>query len=283
MSRAAPVMSSIAGAPASAGPMAQITDVEFVRLRDWLKGAAGIHLGAAKRTLVTSRLAKRLRETGCTTFTDYQRLIDTGGDERQIAIDLLTTNETYFFREPGHFEFLAELLPTLPPQRVVRVWSAACSSGEEPYSVAMLLASQLRMRPWEVVATDISTRMLDAARTGLFRMERAARIPAALRSEYCLRGTGQYEGMLLVARSLRERVQFAHANLTGPLPDVGEFDVIFLRNVMIYFDTETKRRVVEQLITRLRPGGHLVIGHSESLNDVTRLVHSLAPSIYVRA
>ena len=263
--------------------MAQITDVEFVRLRDWLKGAAGIHLGAAKRTLVTSRLAKRLRETGCTTFTDYQRLIDTGGDERQIAIDLLTTNETYFFREPGHFEFLAELLPTLPPQRVVRVWSAACSSGEEPYSVAMLLASQLRMRPWEVVATDISTRMLDAARTGLFRMERAARIPAALRSEYCLRGTGQYEGMLLVARSLRERVQFAHANLTGPLPDVGEFDVIFLRNVMIYFDTETKRRVVEQLITRLRPGGHLVIGHSESLNDVTRLVHSLAPSIYVRA
>lgn len=266
--------------PAEAGGVPHITEAEFARLRDWLHAGTGIHLGEGKRTLVTSRLAKRLRETGAGTFTAYLRLIAADAAERQVAVDLLTTNETYFFREPKHFDFLQALLPTLPAGRPVRIWSAACSTGEEPYSIAMLLDSQLRGRPWEILGTDISSRVLDAARSGHYRMERARGIPPELLSRYCLKGTGRHEGTMLVARGLRERVRFEHANLNAPLPDFGDFDVIFLRNVMIYFDIETKRDVVARLVTHLRPGGHLLVGHSESLNDVSRAVQAVAPAIY---
>jgi chemotaxis protein methyltransferase CheR len=269
-----------AAPPAPAGGMPQITDAEFMRLRDWLEATTGIHLNAGKRTLVTSRLARRLNENGVGTFTDYLKLVAASATERQMAVDLLTTNETYFFREPRHFDFLQRLLPQLPAAQPVRVWSAACSTGEEPYSIAMLLDSQLRGRPWEIVATDISSRVLEAARAGHYRMERARGIPRELLSRYCLKGTGRHEGTLLVSRSLRERVRFEHANLNAPLPDFGEFDVIFLRNVMIYFDTETKRDVVARLIAHLRPGGHFLVGHSETLNDVSRSLQSIAPSIY---
>lgn len=262
------------------GGMPQITAVELTRLREWLKAAAGIHLGTGKGTLVTSRLARRLRETSADTFTEYLRLLAADANERQVALDLLTTNETYFFREPRHFDFLQRLMPTLPTGRPIRIWSAACSTGEEPYSIAMLLASQLRSRSWEILATDISSRVLEAARAGHYRMERARGIPLELLARFCLKGTGTQEGTLLVTRSLRERVRFEHANLNAPLPDVGEFDVIFLRNVMIYFDLETKRDVVARLLTYLRRGGHLLIGHSETLNDVSRALEAVAPAIY---
>lgn len=267
-------------APADFG-LPAITDAEFHRLRDWLEAATGIHLGPAKRTLVTSRLAGRLRERGAGTFTAYLRLVEADACERQAAIDLLTTNETYFFREPQHFDFLQRLLPTLDASPV-RVWSAACSSGEEAYSIAMLLDSHLRGRPWEILGTDISTRMVERAASGHYRMERATGIPRDLLARYCLKGTGAQAGTLLVARALRERVRFLHANLCGALPEVGQFDVIFLRNVMIYFDGDTKRLVVERLLRHLRPGGYLLVGHSETLNDVTRAVQPVAPSIYRR-
>jgi chemotaxis protein methyltransferase CheR len=269
-------------APAVSGAMPAISDSEFRRLRDWLEAATGIHLTAAKRTLVTSRLAVRLRMREVSTFTAYLRLVDTEPAERQAAIDLLTTNETYFFREPKHFEFLQSLLPRLGPAPA-RIWSAACSTGEEAFSIAMLLDAGMRGRPWEILATDISTRVLERAATGHYRIDRTDGIPREYLARYCLKGTGSQEGTLLVTRRLRERIRFEQANLTSPLPDVGEFDVIFLRNVMIYFDTPTKRDVVERLVRHLRPGGHLLIGHSESLTDVTRVVQPVAPAIYRKA
>ncbi|MGY4516083.1 CheR family methyltransferase [Lysobacter sp. HA18] len=267
----------------SAAPAPSITDAEFARLRDWLHDATGIHLTAAKKTLVTSRLARRLREAGDATFSAYLSRVFDDSAERQVAIDLLTTNETYFFREAAHFDFLASRVAQLPAERTVRVWSAASSSGEEAYSIAMLLDSKLGMRPWEVVGTDISARMVQAARAGHYRLQRTSGIPRPMLERYCLKGTGSQAGTLLVNRRLRERVRFEHANLTSSLPELGEFDVIFLRNVMIYFDNATKRGVVERVLRHLRPGGHLLVGHSETLGDVTQAVRALSPSIYVRA
>ncbi len=270
-----------AASPSGLGP--PITDAEFTSLRDWLYANAGIHLTPAKRPLVTSRLAKRLRDLELGTFTQYVKLLSAGGEERQVALDLLTTNETYFFREPAHFEFLKRLLPQLPSHPAVRIWSAACSTGEEPYSIAMLLSEMLPNRSWDVLGTDISRRVLEAARTGHYKLDRARNISPALLSRYCLKGTGSQAGTLLVNRTLRARVQFEPVNLNAALPDFGTFDVIFLRNVMIYFDDATKREVIARMLPLLRPGGHFIIGHSESLNGITSELRTVSPSIYRRA
>jgi chemotaxis protein methyltransferase CheR len=269
---------------AGVGAAPSITAHEFDALRRWLHANAGISLTAAKQPLVTSRLAKRLRELGLSTYTEYLRRLGTDSAERQAALDLLTTNETYFFREPRHFEFLRSILPTLTlTQSPIRIWSAACSTGEEPYSIAMLLADALPAhRPWEILGTDISSRVLEAARSGHYRLERARNLPPATLSKHCLKGTGPQTGTLLVRRELRARVRFEPINLNETLPDYGQFDVIFLRNVMIYFDDATKRDVVARLVPMLRPGGHLLIGHSESLNGLTTALRTVAPSIYRR-
>lgn len=277
---------SVSGAPVAAkasttGPA--ITDAEFNKLRDWLYTHAGISLTPAKRPLVTSRLARRLRDLEFATYTQYLHLLAETAEERQLALDLLTTNETYFFREPAHFEFLKRLLPQLPPGPTVRVWSAACSTGEEPYSIAMTLSELLPGRQWEVLGTDISRRVLDAARAGHYRLERTSGIPQALLQRYCLKGVGAQTGTLLVNRALRARVKFEPVNLNAPLPDFGTFDVIFLRNVMIYFDEATKRDVVARMLPLLRPGGHFIVGHSESLNGITTALRTVSPSIYRRA
>ncbi len=197
-------------------------------------------------------------------------------------VDLLTTNETYFFREPKHFDYLAqEILPhKAKPGVPFNIWSAACSSGEEPYTLAMVLAEHLGNRPWQVVGSDISTVVLAKAQAGHYPLERTEGIPPQYLKKYCLKGVRSQEGTLLVAKELRERVRFLQVNLTKPAPDLGPFDVIFLRNVMIYFDMETKRKVVENLITRLKPGGTFIVGHSESLNGITDRLKCLRPTIY---
>jgi len=260
-----------------------ISDGEFAQFQGLLRRLAGIHLSPAKKALVCGRLGKRLKHHGLTSYGDYFRLL-TGGQEAaelQIALDLLTTNETYFFREPKHFDFLRErVLPARNGKASLRIWSAACSSGEEPYSLAMLLAERLGAAPWEIVASDLSTRVLERARSGLYPMERARNIPGSYLKAHCLRGTGRHEGSFLIERSLRERIRFLQVNLNEPLPRLGEFDLIFLRNVMIYFEQETKRSVVQRLIPMLKPGGHLLIGHSETLNGVTDGLRSVSPSIY---
>jgi chemotaxis protein methyltransferase CheR len=266
-------------APAGVAP---ITDAEFQRVARWLRGVAGIHLSSQKKPLVMGRLAPRMRHHGLRRYGDYIALICDGHDpeETQIAVDLLTTNETQFFREPSHFDFLARTLVERPGRRIMRVWSAACASGEEPYSIAMILAAALGDAPWEVLASDLSTRMLAKAATGHYPMTRARGIPRAHLLSCCLKGTGSQDGTFLIGDRLRARVRFRHINLIRPLPDIGEFDVIFLRNVMIYFDSETKREVVGRVVARLATDGHLIVGHSESLSGVSGGLQPLAPSVY---
>lgn len=260
---------------------ASLGDREFANFQQMIFRIAGISMSPAKKALVAGRLAKRLKHHGLDSYGEYFELLSRQQDEMQVAVDLLTTNETYFFREPKHFDFLRDkVLPRHAPGRPFRVWSAACSSGEEPYTLAMLLADQLGETPWEVFGSDISTQVLDKARRGLYPMERARGIPSALLRAYCLKGVGSQDGQLLVDPDLRRRVRLAQINLNEPLPDVGEFDVIFLRNVMIYFQTETKRQVVARLLDKLRPGGVFIVGHSESLNGLGQGLETLAPSIY---
>jgi chemotaxis protein methyltransferase CheR len=262
-----------------------LQEKEFAQFRDLIYRIAGINMSPAKKPLVTSRLAKRLRHYGLSSYGGYFQMItaDSGKTELQVAVDLLTTNETHFFREPKHFEFLSQhILPERKPGKPLRIWSAACSSGEEPYSIAMLLDEKLGTAPWEIVASDLSTRVLDKARSGLYPIDRMLEIPRHYLSNYCLKGTGSQEGTLLIERKLRERVQFMQHNLIEEPPKLGEFDVIFLRNVMIYFDQDTKRQVVSHLLSRLRPGGYFLIGHSETLNGVSDDVRLVKPAVYRR-
>jgi chemotaxis protein methyltransferase CheR len=163
---------------------------------------------------------------------------------------------------------------------MLRVWSAASSSGEEPYSIAMTLAASRRAAPWEVVASDLSTRVLERARTGHYSMASAKTIPRSYLVDYCLKGVGGQEGTFLVEPRLRSRVQFTQINLVGVLPQIGEFDVIFLRNVLIYFDWPTKHMVVARILSHLRRGGYLIVGHSESLAGASNALTGLQPSIY---
>ncbi|MFZ2407829.1 MAG: protein-glutamate O-methyltransferase CheR [Methylobacter sp.] len=260
-----------------------LREKEFAQFRDLIYRIAGISMSPAKKPLVTSRLAKRLHHYGLASYGEYFQMITAadGQKELQVAVDLLTTNETHFFREPKHFDFLQQrILPERKPGKPLRIWSAACSSGEEPYSIAMLLDDVLGNAPWEIVASDLSTQVLEKARSGLYPMMRATEIPSRYLSSYCLKGTGSQEGTLLIEHKLRERVQFIHYNLTEVPPKLGEFDVIFLRNVMIYFDQETKRRVVKRLLSMLRSGGHFLVGHSETLNGVNEELWLVQPAVY---
>ncbi|MGE5452089.1 MAG: CheR family methyltransferase [Acidobacteriota bacterium] len=258
-----------------------LSDKEFKGFRQLIFDEAGITLSDAKKPLVSGRLAKRLAQHGLDTFTDYFKVITQDAKERQMAIDLLTTNETFFFREPKHFEFLAEtIVPALANQAGIRVWSGACSSGEEPYTLAMTLAHALGHWRFEILASDISTRVLATAQKALYPIEDAQDIPKAMRAKYCLKGIGSQTGWFLMDQPVRKRVQFEQINLNATLPDVGMFDVIFLRNVMIYFSNDTKREVVQRLMTKLRPGGHFIISHSESLHGITDQLQMVKPSIY---
>lgn len=259
-----------------------LSNQEFHQFQRFIFEQAGITMSDAKKALVSGRLAKRLQVYGCSSYGDYFRVIREGrNNELQMAIDLLTTNETYFFREPKHFDFLRDkVLPELPLNLPVRVWSAASSSGEEPYTIAMLLEDRLGSRPWEVFGSDISMRVLERAQSGHYVMERGRDIPRSYLSRYCLKGVGENDGTFLVARELRNRVRFAQVNLNKPLPEVGQFDVIFLRNVMIYFNAETKRQVVARLLETLRSGGYFIISHSESLNGINETLRMIQPSIY---
>lgn len=273
-------------APEKHDPWAQgpsLSDREFHQIRTLLYDKVGIHLSEAKKSLVIGRLARRITDWNLGSYGAYFDMVSSGRhpEELQIAIDLLTTNETYFFREPKHFDFLRnEVLPAVRPGRGFKVWSAACSSGEEPYSIAMLLADCLAGSAWEVMGSDISTRVLERARAGQYPMDRAKDIPPEYLREYCLKGVRSQEGTFLIDRPLRDRVSFGHVNLNAPLPNLGTFDVVLLRNVLIYFDAETKQQVVRRVASTLKPGGFLLIGHSESLHPLDPALDAVRPSIY---
>jgi chemotaxis protein methyltransferase CheR len=260
-----------------------LSDAEFAEVRDFAMRIAGISLNSSKKSLVVGRWGRRLEHHGFTSFRQYLDYLrnDRSGGEVQICLDLLTTNETHFFREPEHFRFLGEeILPKFAAGNRLRIWSAACSSGEEPYSIAMLLAAQLPHANWDLLATDISSRVLEAAAGGLYDASRARQIPPDYLRRFCLKGTGPQAGKILLDRELMQRVQFHRVNLNEPLPALGEFDVILVRNVMIYFDTPTKSRIIERILRQLRPGGHLLIGHCDTLQGVPHGLINIQASVY---
>lgn len=256
-------------------------DREFKQFQTMVYEVAGINMSDAKKSLVSGRLAKRVRQRNANSYSEYFHLLLKERGELQIAVDLLTTNETYFFREHKHFDFLRDqILPQLKNKSSIRIWSGACSTGEEPYSIAMTLMEFLGGRPWEVIASDISTRVLEKARSGHYKLEDAESIPKPLLQKYCLKGVGSQTGTFLIDPLIRDRVQFMQVNLNESLPKLGDFDVIFLRNVMIYFDIETKRQVVKRLLPLLRQNGYFIVSHSESMNGISDKLQMIRPSIY---
>lgn len=261
-----------------------LADADFRAICDMMQRASGIRLGQQKKPLVASRLMRRLRALGIDGYADYVKfLAQTGAEEeRRTVVDLLTTNETFFFREPVHFELLASQLSTL--RRAPRLWSAASSSGEEVYTLAITCAETLGMDcGWEILGSDLCRNALESAGRAVYPQERIRNVPAPILRRYFLKGVGEQEGKVQVASALRERCRFACLNLIAPLPPkLGHFDAIFLRNVLIYFDQDGKRDIVGRLLPALEPGGRLYVGHSESLHGLGLPLRAVQPAVYER-
>jgi len=261
-----------------------ITNAEFAQFQKLIYQIAGISLADTKKVLLVGRLGRRLKHHGLSTFTEYYRMVSTPGaeEEKQMMVDLLTTNETYFFREEKHFEYLSDvILAKHPPGQPFDIWSAASSTGEEIYTICMVLAEKLGVHAnWSVTGSDINQSVLAVARRGLYWLDRTRGLPKECLRKYCLKGVRENDGAFLIAPELRKHTNFLQINLNTTLPGMSKFNVIFLRNVMIYFDPETKKQVVERLVRQLLPGGYLIIGHSESLNGITDCVKPVMPTIY---
>ena len=248
---------------------------------------SGIKLAENKHALVTGRLQRLASEAGEADIETYVDKLLRGGapaQEMTRLIDRLTTNETYFFREPQHYNDLADRLQQLPPGHDFKVWSAASSSGEEAYSAAMLMTDLLGSAPWQIIGTDLSTAMVESARRGLYTMERARMVPPDYLKRFCLKGQGEQTGQVLMSRELRTRVRFEAANLMQPLPEsLPMFDVIFLRNVLIYFDNDAKAEIVQRVLGRLKPEGVLYTGHAESLSNLGLPVRIVSTAVHGHA
>jgi len=261
-----------------------ISSAEFAQFQKLIYKIAGISLADTKKVLLVGRLGRRLKHFGLSSFGEYYRLVASGdaADELQTMVDLLTTNETYFFREEAHFEFLAKnIVAAHPPGSPFNVWSAASSTGEEIYTIAFVLADALGLdAPWTVTGSDISTAVLATAERGLYWLDRTRGLPQGYLRKYCLKGVRSQEGSFIVAPEIKRHTRFLQVNLNRTLPALGKFHVIFLRNVMIYFDADTKRQVVARLVEQLHPGGYFIVGHSESLNGLTDRLRTLKPTIY---
>jgi len=255
---------------------------------------AGIHLSDVKRVLVEGRLSRRLRELELD-FRSYYTLVETDEQERIRLVDAISTNETHFFREPRQFEFLetrvypdweARAAASKMPRRV-RVWSAACSTGEEPYSVAMSFLARFPPESgWEIeiVATDISTRVLERARAGLYDLDKSKEIPTRYLKSFMLKGRGAQQGRMKAGPEIRSVVRFARLNLNAEsLVVPGSFDLILCRNVLIYFDAASKARVLDRLLERLDGRGYLLLGHAEAMVGMSARTRGVGPTVYVHA
>jgi chemotaxis protein methyltransferase CheR len=260
---------------------------EFDALRALIYARSGITLGEHKLALVVARVGKRMRELGISTHAEYLEHVERGGPEEVVRLlDVISTNVTSFFREPVHFEVLEAALRrwTAAGQRRFRLWSAACSSGEEPYTMAMTLleAADGQALDVRILATDISTVVLDQAIAGVYRKDKVAPVPPQLRQRYlepaCPDGSA-----LAVTTALRRLVVFRRLNLSQPLPMHGPLDVIFLRNAMIYFDQPVRQRLVRECHRLLRPGGYLLVGHAENLTGLAHGFSAERPSVYVKS
>ena len=271
----------------------EFADQDFQRIRRIINEIAGIALAEGKRELVYSRLSRRLRQLGLRRFDEYCRLLETGGEDNPELgefVNALTTNLTSFFREPHHFDFLGkELLPALMRERSlsnrrIRIWSAGCSTGEEPYSIAMVLREALPAVGWDVkiLATDLDSNVLATADRGVYDANRVKDLSEIRLRRWFQRSRDAQSGQVRVAPELRDLIVFRRLNLMLDWPMSGPFDVIFCRNVVIYFDKPTQRVLFERFADLLAERGHLFVGHSESLFKVTDRFVPLGKTIYRR-
>src|SRR5579872_7450025 len=274
-----------------------VSSALFRKFQSLIYEESGIWLGDHKHALLTGRLAKRLRLLGLESMQEYFQLVTHPDQqhERAVMIDCITTNQTHFFREPRHFEFLAQqVFPRWQHDasagvRVqhLRVWSAGCSTGEEPYSLAMILLKHFPPEQgWEleVLASDICTRVLERARSAVYPLEKAKEIPPEFLRAYMLKGRGEQKGVMKVNPDLHRVVRFARVNLhADSYPILGSFDLIFCRNVLIYFDQESKTKVIGGILRHLSPSGLLFVGHSEHLGGIATGLKTVAPTIHALA
>lgn len=265
--------------------MQALRDDTFRQITALMYATIGLSLPDSKKPLVTSRLSARIQRIGLSSFDEYFELISSGDDggEFQMAVDLLTTNETYFFREPAHFDLLEQELTRLKPRHLA-VWSAASSFGDEAYSTAMLLAdlqSQGKIgADWSVLGTDISDRVLRCACEAIYPADRLSKVSQARLKRYCLRGEDESEGLVQIQAALRQHVRFGQLNLCQEIDGIGPFDVVFLRNVLIYFDPPTKQAVVDRVLSRLKPDGLFFIGTAEGRAPTKHRLQTLAPGVF---
>jgi len=267
-----------------------MSDREFRGFRELVYRESGIHISEHKRELLTARLSRRIRTLGMLRFGQYLTLVEREAQERVEMLDRLVTNETRFFREPKQFEFLeTQILPRWCAEaekharaKRVRVWSAGCSTGQEPYSIAMTLLAHLEGWDIEVLATDLSGRALRQAMAGVWPVEKAAEIPGKYLESYMLRGIRSQVGRMSASDATRAVIRFQRLNLHEELPELGAFDLIFCRNVLIYFDLASRTRAVTRILSRLSTAGFLFLGHSESLLSSGLRLRPMAPSVYSR-
>lgn len=268
---------------------ARLTAADFTKISTLVYSQCGINLEPCKKIMLESRLNKRLRALQLTSFEDYLRLVTSKeGAESELVnmIDVVTTNKTDFFREPHHFDFLKEvLLPQLinSGQRNLKLWSSACSSGEEPYTLAMVLQEFAAKEPgfsFEILASDISTSVLQKAAQAIYNADRAIDIPDNFKKKYLLKSKDVSVPRVRIVPQLREKVKFANINLMDSDLDVCLMDVIFCRNVLIYFDRETQFTVIQNLLKKLKKGGVLFIGHSESLHFFDLPLKQIRPTVF---
>ncbi len=276
-------------------PQITVSPALFQKFQKLIYAETGIWLGSSKTALLCGRLFRRLRALNITSLKDYYECVaqPEQHEERGRMIDAITTNETRFFREPRQFEFMVQkVFPRwraaaergLRPRRV-RIWSAGCSSGEEPYTVAMLLARHLPAEQgWDVrlLATDISNRVLEKAIKGIYPIAKAAELPMDLLHSFVLRGVAERQGEMKVRVEIQQMIDFRRLNLSQESSVAeGPFDAIFCRNVLIYFDADSKRRVIANLVCHLVANGLLFVGHAENLTSVSSQLQSLEPTIYM--
>jgi chemotaxis protein methyltransferase CheR len=272
-----------------------LTDRDLAAIISLVYRKSGITLHEGKRALVTARLQKRLRATGTRTFSEYLKLVehDRSGDELVMLLDAIATNHTSFFRENEHFEMLkTKIVPDWlaahggpASHETLDVWSAACSSGEEPYTLAMALLQAMPEKAqsrFRILASDLSTKALKAAEAGVYRIEKVKDLPIEILRAHFEKGLGAQDGWARVQPHVRRRVEFRQINLLETGIVGRTFAVIFCRNVMIYFDRSVQQRVVANLESQLKPGGYLFISHSESLNGITHGLRWVAPAVYQR-
>ncbi|RMF93061.1 MAG: chemotaxis protein CheR [Candidatus Schekmanbacteria bacterium] len=263
----------------------KIKKFEFGKIAQTIKQISGINLSAEKESMIRSRLLKRIRALNFKSLNEYLNYYNNDKSGREIyeIIDLLTTNKTNFFREKHHFEFIKEVVIPEIKHRQYFIWSAGCSSGEEPYSIAMLLHSILPesyLSNVKILATDISTRMIHKAQEGIYDKESIKELPEYYLEQYFKPIKSKHGTKYILKNIIKESVVFAKLNLMDPWPMKGPFDLILCRNVMIYFDKETRERLINRFLEMLKENGYLFVGHSENLAGIKTSLEYIEPAIY---